>query len=74
MKLNVKLIFLSLSALFIWSCQEEKEWPVPDVAAISSPVKLIRFDQDLLALDTAEIARGKSFQVVANRKADKSSA
>lgn len=58
MKVNVKLTLLSLIALFLWSCSEDEELPPPDISGIASPVTLVRFDRELMALDTADLAGG----------------
>lgn len=58
MKVNVKLLPLSLIALILWSCGNDEESPPPDITNISSPVALVRFDRELMSLDTADLAGG----------------
>lgn len=60
MKVNVKLSALSLILLSFWTCSDEKELPPPDITGITSPVELVRFDREMMALDTADLARGIS--------------
>lgn len=56
MKVNAKLVLLSLLTALLWSCGEDYEEPVPDISAITAPVVLVRFDRDLMALDTNDMA------------------
>lgn len=60
MKVNVKLTLLSLIFLSFWTCSDETALPPPDISGISSPVELVRFDRELMALDTADLASGIS--------------
>jgi len=59
MKVNVKL---TCTALFVvlccWSCTNDTEIPPPDVSHLRAPVTTLRFDQDLMDLDTATLAAG----------------
>jgi hypothetical protein len=58
MKVNVKLTLLSLILLSFWTCSNEKVLPPPDISGINSPVTLVRFDREMMALDTADLASG----------------
>lgn len=58
MKLNVKLTLLSLITLLLWSCGEDNAFPPPDISGISAPVTLVRFERELLQVDTADLASG----------------
>jgi hypothetical protein len=60
MKVNVKLIPLSLFLLLFWTCKDDAALPPPDISAITAPVELVRFDRALMALDTANLAAGIS--------------
>lgn len=58
MKVNVKLTLLSLIAVLVWSCTEDSELPPPDISGVSAPVTLVRFDREMMALDTNDLAAG----------------
>jgi hypothetical protein len=60
MKVNVKLIPLSLFLLLFWTCTDDAVLPPPDISAITARVELVRFDRELMALDTADLATGIS--------------
>lgn len=58
MKVNVKLMVGGLILAFcLWSCtEEETDFPIPDVSNITSNVEVLRFDRDLMAVDTNNVA------------------
>jgi len=57
MKINAKIALLSLLILILyWSCGEDDEPTPPDISGTSSPLTLVRFERDLMALDTNDLA------------------
>lgn len=60
MKLNVKLSLLSLLLVLILPSCGNDEPPPPDVSHIKAPVTLVRFDREMMALDTGNLSAGLS--------------
>ncbi|SEQ15647.1 gliding motility protein GldB-related protein [Neolewinella agarilytica] len=55
-KLTVRSLFL---VLILHSCADDRaELPPPDVSSLRSPVELIRFDEVMMDIDTADVASG----------------
>jgi hypothetical protein len=54
MKVNVKISLLSLFILLLWACGDEQE-PIPDITNLTSPVTLVRYDRELMQLDTGNL-------------------
>lgn len=55
MKLLRYFCFVGLSVFFITACGDESRTPRPDVSDIQVDVPLLRFEQDIFALDTAQL-------------------
>lgn len=54
MKVNVKISLLSLSLLLLLACGKD-EAPPPDISRLTAPVTLVRFDRELMQLDTGNL-------------------
>ncbi len=52
----LSILLFTISAIFMESCGSDKN--IPDVSHIKSDVKVIRFEQDLFAIDTNNIEAG----------------
>lgn len=59
LKSNTCFAFVwALFLLFLTACGEESRTPHPDVSDIKVNVQLLRFEQDIFALDTAQLQTG----------------
>lgn len=58
MKVNVKLLLAALiTSTLLGSCAgEDDDFPVPDVSTVNHDVTVLRFDRDLMAMDTNKVA------------------
>ena len=54
---STRFLLLSL-CLLGWSCSGDKDKNIPDVSAISVDLDILRFEQDLFAIDTNNVAEG----------------
>lgn len=55
---NLQWILFVAALSFLWGCSTEERRDLPDVSGISVKLELKRFEQDLFALDTNNLAPG----------------
>ena len=59
MKIQIHFfLFFTLSIFFFSACGEESRTPRPDVSNIKADVRILRFEQDIFALDTTQLQLG----------------
>lgn len=59
LKLHTRFFFLFCFSLLLFSaCGDDERTPRPDVSNINVQVQLLRFEQDIFALDTTELQMG----------------
>lgn len=51
-------LLIALSIFFFSACNKESRTPHPDISKIKVDVQLLRFEQDIFALDTAQLQTG----------------
>ena len=55
---KINLLFLFGIFLLIWACNEDKVKNIPDVSHIKTELNIVRFDQELFAVDTNNVQVG----------------